>query len=638
MSVARMGFLIRRLAEDCHPLQQYRELTENEIQAILRTPERSGDIVWDVDWDLLDRTGCYKLCCMGTGDGMSGPEMMEYINKLSSSIELQGLDANFGFGAKIAGCTRNPCGMVYKSWQNGSGSTATLWYDDEQDQYGLLQLPVGGDEYDYWAPLRDEARPPLINNHGTIVSLMGETPEQDTFETPSILRQARKSAENGRWLRRYLNTRYFRIPDGVTIRVRDGYRYPREDTQHNALARVYGMQHYLSNNSQASGVVTLSDARVHWWAWRDKPEEGELKVFSDGNQDVCATRGHVAALYQDELYEFLEGGHGVGRLQQFGILSAMGLFVLYVEPTPRAGLSLTPNTARTQLLMGQQPLPWERWAVEFRKRMPEELRQIIERYSVPPDTDTDESIRQRLSKFPNLFAMKRYAVTPAGGDFHRRRDRPVGVATDLDVEITDVEDDSLRRQARRPRPAVLKFLGDDIKVDPGRGSVTTVSQKEFPEFRWLSREEGTRPSDYIEDRAACYIFDPSGGPGSIDGNKDFRGFQTVIDELLKDYRHVPGARQRIEHDVLEWYKQILLETVMMCRVLGGRYWTQDKVDKALSQEALTAACMPRWLILSQLRRTLGGRFATYRGDGLAQALDEENHIGAEIELEAVVSP
>jgi hypothetical protein len=625
MGVSRMGFLIRRLAEDCHPLQQYRELTENEIQAILRTPSGKGEIVWDVDWDLLERTGYYKLCCLGTGDGMSGPEMMEYINKLSSSIEEQGLNANFGFGAKIAGCTRNPCGMVYKSWQSGSGATATLWYDAEPDEYGLLQLPLGGDEYAYWAPLRDEARPELIREHGTVVTLLGDTEEQDTFETPVVLRKSGKTAENGRWLRRYLNTRYFRIPNGITIRVRDGYRYPREDTQHNALARVYGMEHFLSNHSRASGTVALSDAQVHWWVWRDKVEPGESKLFTAGNMDICATRGHIAALYQDELYELLESYHGVGRLQQFGILNRMELFVLYVEPSPRPTVTLTPNTARTHLLMGQQPLPWERWAAEFRKKMPEELRQIIESYTVPPDSDSDESIRQRLSKFPNLFVMKRYSVSGPGSNFHRRQERKLEV--EADVLLDDDEDDPKPRQPRKQRPAALRLLGDDIKVDPGRGSVRELWIKDFPEFVWLSRENESRAPDYLEDRAANYVYDPTGGSGRIDGNKDFRGFQTVVDELAKEYQNIPSARLRIEHEVLAWYQQVLIETVMMCRVLqGGRFWTQDKVEKALSQEALTAACMPRYLILQQLRRVLGGTFASHRLAGLA-----EGTIGTELD-------
>src|SRR5258708_4220837 len=39
LKVANTGFLLDRLGEDCHPLQFLRELTQNGIEAILRTPE-----------------------------------------------------------------------------------------------------------------------------------------------------------------------------------------------------------------------------------------------------------------------------------------------------------------------------------------------------------------------------------------------------------------------------------------------------------------------------------------------------------------------------------------------------------------------------------------------------------------------
>lgn len=54
LQVHDVGFLLDRLGEDCHPLQFLRELTQNAIEAILKTPEKAGQIVWDVDWLSLD--------------------------------------------------------------------------------------------------------------------------------------------------------------------------------------------------------------------------------------------------------------------------------------------------------------------------------------------------------------------------------------------------------------------------------------------------------------------------------------------------------------------------------------------------------------------------------------------------------
>jgi hypothetical protein len=51
--------------------------------------------------------------------------------------------------------------------------------------------------------------------------------------------------------------------------------------------------------------------------------------------------------------------------------------VIYVEPKASAGKPVAANTARTNLLMGGEPLDWAEWAVEFRDNMPEELKCVF---------------------------------------------------------------------------------------------------------------------------------------------------------------------------------------------------------------------------------------------------------------------
>ena len=88
MTVHNIGFLLDRLGQDCHPLQYLRELTQNSIEAILRAGV-PGEIVWDVDWTAYDLEGVQKLCVIDTGDGMTGEEMVRFINQLSSSVSTQ---------------------------------------------------------------------------------------------------------------------------------------------------------------------------------------------------------------------------------------------------------------------------------------------------------------------------------------------------------------------------------------------------------------------------------------------------------------------------------------------------------------------------------------------------------------------
>src|SRR5207247_911185 len=115
-----------RLGQDCAPLQYLRELTQNAIEAVQRTGV-PGQITWDVDWisyDLGDSP--MKLCIVDTGDGMTGDEMIRLINQLSASGSEQSITGNYGVGAKIAAATKNPAGVIYQSWKNGSGAMVQL--------------------------------------------------------------------------------------------------------------------------------------------------------------------------------------------------------------------------------------------------------------------------------------------------------------------------------------------------------------------------------------------------------------------------------------------------------------------------------------------------------------------------------
>ena len=106
MSVTDLGFMLDRLGRDCSPLQFLRELTQNSLDAIARADSGSGTIIWDVDWPYFDLTGIYKLCIIDDGVGMTGEEMVRYINNLSSSVHTQSHTGNFGIGAKIAAAMR----------------------------------------------------------------------------------------------------------------------------------------------------------------------------------------------------------------------------------------------------------------------------------------------------------------------------------------------------------------------------------------------------------------------------------------------------------------------------------------------------------------------------------------------------
>ena len=187
---------------------------------------------------------------------MTGEEMVRYINQLSSSIHDQSHAGNFGVGAKIATATRNRAGLIYQFWKDGVGEMIHLWRHDDQGIYGARQFELDG-RHAHVARLSPDVRPEMMTEHGTKVILMGNGDEDNTMLAPP------DSPSPTKWLSRYLNTRYFRFPEGVTVKVREGWEHPLGDEQlRNKLRTITGQENFLLNRSVASGAVLQAGARV----------------------------------------------------------------------------------------------------------------------------------------------------------------------------------------------------------------------------------------------------------------------------------------------------------------------------------------------------------------------------------------
>ena len=586
MEVANTGFMLDRLGEDCAPLQFVRELTQNSIEAIARAPGDEGEIIWDVDWNRYELTGVYKIACIDTGIGMTGEEMLEYINKLSSSISVQAFDANFGVGAKIAAATRNHAGLLYLSWKDGIGYMTHLWRDPLTGKYGLQQLELPDGSYGHWARIDDAIKPDVIDDHGTMVILLGNDPDADTMQAP------KDAASPSRWVARYLNTRYFRFPAGVTIRSRQGWEYPRTNTDTNLLNRVTGQEEYLQQHCEEHGSVPLTGAIAHWWILRDEPGLSQ-------NSGHIASSGHISALYQDELYEMLTGRAGVARLQLFGVIFGYSRVVIYVEP--QASQDLKANTARTHLILNREPLPWSEWAAEFRANMPAEIDSLMASViSGSSSVDHKQAIRDRLKQIRDLMKLSRYRRIKRGS-ITAAEDTAGGRARDQGNR--NGEGGRSGGSGGRAGDIYAMFLADD--GDP----VEPINADPVPDVVWISAEEGTREPDFLEDRAAKFLPEKN----LLQINSDFRVFSDMEDRWCTQYSTIKSARPVIRDVVHEWFEQALVETVLGVQALhGSQEWPIDSMAKAISEEALTAAVMQRYHIDVAVKRALGAKLGTLK--------------------------
>ena len=382
------------------------------------------------------------------------------------------------------------------------------------------------------------------------------------------------------------------------MRVREGWEHPRANSDLNVLRQVTGQEMYLGQHSQASGQVHLSHAIAHWWILRDEDALG-------GNSGILASKGHMAALYQDELYELVESRAGVARLQLFGIMFGYARVVIYVEPTADTSYRVDSNTARTALLLNQEPLPWAEWAAEFRDAMPAELRELIEEAAGGASwTDHTNAIRERLKRIRELFQFSRYRPSPAG------------------LHTVDTEHlTSGGRPEEKAEPAEAGRSGGKGGAGGRAGDVYALFLKSggqdaestdsdpTPTVFWVSVVDGTRSPGVIEDRAARYLPEQN----TLQINRDFRGFEDMVNRWLRAYQGTPGAGAHVQDVIEEWFTQQLIETILGIQSLkDSREWTVEDIARSWSEEALTAAVMPRYHVDQAIKRTLGQRLGSLR--------------------------
>ena len=539
-----------------------------------------------------------KLCVIDTGDGMTGEEMMRFINQLSSSGSQQSITGNYGVGAKIAAATRNSAGVVYQSWKDGDGFMVHLEKHPATGEYGLRQWELENGTFAYQFPLEDSAKPAEIKVHGTKVILVGGKSTDITISAPP------DAASPSRWISKYLNTRYFEFPPGLTVKAREGWDNSRDDTDRNVLRTIAGQKPYLDQHALAFGVTLLSSARVHWWILKDE-------AAISNNSGYIESAGHVAALYQNELYDRATSRSGTALLQRFGILFGYRFTVLYLEPTPVGDQSLTTNTARTTLLLGGDKLPWDDWAYEFREKMPRQLAEFVkEKGAALSEKDHMSSIKDRLKNVMDLYKVSRYRPAPAGVYLSDEASAVRVGWSSASGAMSEGGGGTGQEVGAKSKGQRDGEIGNIYHLFEKKGGLASdkIAADPFPVVNWVSTENSTRTSDDgMEDKAAKFLSDQN----TLLINADFRVFRDMIARLSKERDAGRGLALRnvVEEIVHQWFEQALIETVIGVQQLrGSKEWGPDEIDKALSPEALTSAVMQRYHVYIACRREIGARF------------------------------
>ena len=313
----------------------------------------------------------------------------------------------------------------------------------------------------------------------------------------------------------------------------------------NTLRHLPGQAHYLAAHKQSSGQVQLTDAVAYWWILKDEAALGS-------NSSYIESSGHVAAIFKDELYEISNGRSGHAKLQQFGVIFGQKQVVIYVEPTANQKRRVTTNTARTQLMVNAERLPWTDWSAEFRERIPDEIYVLMDEIaSKTSGSDHSKSIKERLKALMDLYKVSRYKPSPNGA---LRIGDPQPTAGGRAPSSGGGSGARGGGGGGNPKSGPVGGVYSAFLKNDGTSGIQ-VRPDMFPEVKWVSVNNGSRDQYDIEDKAARYL--PEQHILLI--NADFRVFADMIQHWalrdVKEHGDTAGLRDVVRDSVHDWYVQ-----------------------------------------------------------------------------------
>jgi hypothetical protein len=599
MRVDNEGFLLDLMGKDCTDIQQYRELLQNALEALLRHGLTPGTIQFDYDRELYAEEGILKLCIIDTGIGMNAYELEQFINGLCVSGGIQALNRNFGVGAKIAAGTRNHYGLGVFSWRHGrekgeKGCFLHFARDEQTGTYGLMPLNSDPENPVFVGSISDDLMPEAIRKagHGTKVVLMGNSREENTMNPPI------KMPGGEAWLLQHLNSRYFHIPENIKISVRTRYSTIKNEpktgvTPTVGIVRVVsGQKSFLDENSISSGVVDLSDARAHWWILKEGLLENKKKRIYHN------AKGHSAILYQNEVYDN-PSDHRThrGRLLNFGATFGFDRVVILIEPL-RA--DAYPDTARTVIKINGEDAPWHRWQDEFFENRPKELIDYVNesRSKGSAKLKVKDWIREKLKNLGFTFSDNKYKKNKTGPDKASGETQMKGGGRGKG----SLTDDPTQKPPRK-KPGRRSDLGGFLDQDGE--AAKKVSLDSCPDIQLVSIHDGTRGVDEMVGRAASY----DRRANLIKINMDYDMYHRMVEMCIRETGHGESVVEIASTSV---YKKVAWPLVLA--VLGAyshhgdEEWSPDDVESVCSEESLTGVVLSSIsYITTDVKREIGSK-------------------------------
>jgi hypothetical protein len=435
---------VNRIYREGGAFQWVRETLMNALEA------GATRVEFGVEWQAVENKQVYRRMIADDGKGMTPDQLQAFFRTFGGGGKpIGGVHENYGVGSKTSLLPWNPAGIVVISWVDGEAAMIWLHRHPTTGEYGLRVFPAIDDETGeerkgcVVTPFLDDehgcdwskVKPDWIQDHGTVIVLLGETPESST-----ILGDPDRAENDIKGISAYLNRRIWEIPKGVQIAVvemmtSERNKWPRSLSEAGVRGQgqregvfgaqtrsIEGARHFIEypgfakGRVKSSGTVVLQNGtEVDWFLW-----DGERPAV----QSYASLGGYVATRYRNELYD-VSAHHSTYR--SFGLtekgVRARVWFVLrppeFDEVSGRHGIY--PRTDRNGLLIqggrdAGKPLPIADWAAEFAERMPEPVLEAIREARAGSSGEIqDENWRKRLAdRFGKLWKIAKLRLDPKG--------------------------------------------------------------------------------------------------------------------------------------------------------------------------------------------------------------------------------
>ncbi|MEP9369629.1 ATP-binding protein [Xanthobacter sp. VNH20] len=385
-------FFVASTIERCPKSMMLRELVKNALEAAASAPYGSRR----VEITACQVAGVRKLRIWNTGLGMNAEELFRMCDIASSIGKMQGLDGNFGMGAKVASLPSNHHGVRYRSCRDGRVSEVLL--GKRSGVYGrvLRRDPATGEPTAVIDVTDQAASEGVTTAHDwTEVVLLGNRESQDTIADPYDGNPKVPSW----WLQLGLQQRFFQIQGDVDVLIGQDLH------DLSGLQRFIPFAQIVRESFARWDTVQLSDGvKVHFGY--DPIHSTRPDVNASFKNSFSRGVSFAGLLHADELYELRMWSGWTSEAPNYGISSNARHLSVLVEldedyPVQAEGYRQFlryKNGVQDQVRMMD-------FASLVRANHPAWLREMMR--SASPDQALIGNVKQQLEKLIAALGLKR---------------------------------------------------------------------------------------------------------------------------------------------------------------------------------------------------------------------------------------